>query len=105
MTCADVRNLKKESLPPEQFPARTQLPTFIGIGSMRCGSTWLYQVLKCHPDIAMSELKEVDFFFLYRMLRHDWRWYEALFHPNGTGELKPVRGEISPRYARLKQWQ
>jgi len=82
-----------------------RLPTFVGIGSMRCGSTWLYQVLKCHPDVAMSELKEVDFFFLYRMLRHDWRWYEALFKPNGTGEPKPVRGEISPRYARLKGWQ
>ena len=38
-------------------------PTFVGIGSMRCGSTWLYQVLQCHPDIRMGNLKEVDFFF------------------------------------------
>jgi hypothetical protein len=72
---------------------------------MRCGSTWLYEVLKCHPDVRMSDLKEVDFFFLNRMRRHDLDWYEALFEPEDGGEVKPVRGEISPRYARLKAWQ
>src|SRR6476661_10133337 len=81
------------------------LPTFVGIGSMRCGSTWLYQVLRCHPDIAVSKLKEVDFFFMYRMLHHDWQWYESLFHDEDREKAKPVRGEISPRYARLKAWQ
>jgi len=72
---------------------------------MRCGSTWLYQVLKCHPDIQMSELKEVDFFFLDRMLQHDFNWYEGLFGPSRGNSFKPIRGEISPRYARLKAWQ
>lgn len=24
-------------------------PTFLGIGLIRCGSTWLYKVLKCQP--------------------------------------------------------
>lgn len=71
---------------------------------MRCGSTWLYQVLQCHPDIRMGDLKEVDFFFLPRMLHHDLDWYEALFAPQQDG-VKPIRGEISPRYARLKAWQ
>jgi Sulfotransferase family len=80
-------------------------PTFLGIGSMRCGSTWLYDVLKCHPEICVSEDKEVDFFFLPRMQRHDFEWYEALFETENGSELKPVRGEISPRYARLKTWQ
>src|SRR5437879_9455796 len=37
-------------------------PTFVGIGSLRCGSTWLYQVLKCHPDIRLSDRKEMNFF-------------------------------------------
>ena len=71
---------------------------------MRCGSTWLYQVLQCHPDIRMGDLKEVDFFFFRRMLQHDLQWYKTLF-ASREGEEKPVRGEISPRYARLKQWQ
>jgi hypothetical protein len=80
-------------------------PTFLGIGSMRCGSTWLYEVLKQHPDIQVSDFKEVDFFFLRRMLQHDWAWYEALFESDKGGEPKPVRGEISPRYIRLREWQ
>jgi hypothetical protein len=79
-------------------------PTFVGIGSMRCGSTWLYEVLKCHPDIQMSHCKEMDFFFMPQMLEHDLAWYAAHFKPENGGEPKPVRGEISPRYARLKAW-
>ena len=79
------------------------LPTFLGIGSMRCGSTWLYEVLKLHPDIRMSDCKEMDFFFMPQMLQHDLRWYEAHFKPNNGP--KSIRGEISPRYARLKGWQ
>ena len=72
---------------------------------MRCGSTWLYQVLKLHPDVQMSHRKEMDFFFLPQMLQHDLNWYEAHFQPNNGSEPKPIRGEISPRYARLKAWQ
>jgi len=81
------------------------LPTFLGIGSMRCGSTWLYEVLKLHPRIRMSDCKEMDFFFMPQMLQYDLGWYEAHFKPNNGSEPKLVRGEISPRYARLKAWQ
>jgi hypothetical protein len=85
--------------------ARSWMPTFLGIGSMRCGSTWLYEVLKLHPDIGMSDCKEMDFFFMPQMLQYDLGWYAAHFKPNNGSEPKPVRGEISPRYARLKAWQ
>jgi Sulfotransferase family len=80
-------------------------PTFLGIGSLRCGSTWLYQVLKSHPDIRLSDRKEMYFFFNREMLQHDLDWYEAHFAPADGGEPKPVRGEISPGYGRLKAWQ
>ena len=72
---------------------------------MRCGSTWLYEVLKCHPDIRLSDTKEMDFFFMRQMLQHDLNWYEAHFKPNDGSRPRPVRGEISPLYARLKAWQ
>ena len=85
--------------------AKSCLPTFLGIGSMRCGSTWLYEVLKLHPDIRMSDCKEMDFFFMPQMLQYDLRWYEAHFKPDKGSQPKPIRGEISPRYARLKAWQ
>jgi Sulfotransferase family len=72
---------------------------------MRCGSTWLHSVLKHHSDVQVSEIKEVDFFFMKRMMRHDLSWYEDLFKSRDGDRLKPVRGEISPGYARLKSWQ
>ena len=80
-------------------------PTFLGIGSLRCGSTWLYRVLKDHPDIRLSDRKEMCFFFMRDMLRHDLDWYEAHFEAANGDEPKPVRGEVSPEYARLKAWQ
>jgi Sulfotransferase family len=62
-------------------------------------------VLKCHPDIRLSDRKEMCFFFMSEMLQHDLDWYEAHFEPENGDEPKPVRGEISPVYARLKAWQ
>jgi hypothetical protein len=47
----------------------------------------------------------MDFFFMRQMLRYDLDWYEAHFEPEDGGELRLVRGEISPLYARLKTWQ
>ena len=80
-------------------------PTFLGIGSLRCGSTWLYQVLKCHPDIRLSDRKEMGYFFMSEMLQHDLEWYAAHFAPKNGDEPKRVRGEISPVYARLEAWK
>ena len=45
------------------------------------------------------------FFFFRDMLRHDLDWYEAHFAPDDGDKPKPVRGEISPEYTRLKAWQ
>jgi hypothetical protein len=84
---------------------RSLFPTFLGIGSMRCGSTWLYQALKCHPDIRLSDAKELDFFFMPKMLKRDLNWYVSRFQPRDGEQWKRVRGEISPLYARLKRWQ
>ena len=35
---------------------------FIGIGAQRCGTTWLSQYLREHPEVGFSPLKEVRFF-------------------------------------------
>src|SRR4030095_8509869 len=93
------------TVPHAREKGNSSMPTFLGIGSMRCGSTWLCEVLRCHPDVRIGDRKEMDYFFMPRMLRHDLNWYEAHFDPAGGEEAKPVRGEISPRYARLKTWQ
>jgi Sulfotransferase family len=88
----------------KRYALQSLRPTFLGIGSMRCGSTWLYEVLKCHPDVQMSSAKEMDFFFMPQMLQYDFDWYTAHFKPANGDEPKAIRGEISPRYARLKPW-
>jgi hypothetical protein len=101
-----VRTFKSEETRSRQRNSAPKcLPTFLGIGSLRCGSTWLYEVLKCHPDIRLSDRKEMNFFFMREMLRHDLEWYEAHFQSEDGLEPKPVRGEISPVYGRLKAWQ
>jgi sulfotransferase family protein len=72
---------------------------------MRCGSTWLYEVLRHHPDVQLAKCKEMDFFFMRKMLQHDLAWYEAHFKRTDDAAPKRIRGEISPLYARLKGWQ
>jgi hypothetical protein len=53
----------------------------------------------------VSDRKEMNFFFLGEMLRHDLDWYETHFESENGSKPKPVRGEISPLYCRLKAWQ
>ena len=38
------------------------LPDFIGIGSQRCGTSWLYRRLGEHPDLWLPPIKEIHFF-------------------------------------------
>src|SRR6266513_3649650 len=92
-------------MPSDLQPYMNCRPTFVGIGSMRCGSTWLYEVLKCHPEIQMSDSKEMAFFCMPQMLELGFGWYAAHFSAGNGSEPKPVRGEITPRYARMKAWQ
>lgn len=38
------------------------LVDFIGIGAPKCGSTWLFHALGQHPQVCLSEPKEVNYF-------------------------------------------
>lgn len=68
-------------------------PNFIGIGVQKCASTWLYRILEDHPDVFVSEPKELDFFSCHFV--RGYQWYLEHFK-NGIG-YKAV-GEISPSY-------
>lgn len=89
--------------------ARTDLgllPNLIVIGAMKCGTTALHRYLDLHPDVAMSEPKELNFFIGPERLAEgceppawlagNWHrgleWYARQFRP------APVRGEASPGY-------
>ncbi len=70
------------------------LPTFIGIGAPKSGTTWLYRCLREHPDIFMSPVKETRFFDYGTI---DGRMPEYRAHFAGS-ESYPARGEFSTRY-------
>ncbi len=88
-------------------PRSGVLPNLIIIGAMKCGTTALHRYLDLHPDVAMSEPKELNFFCGpdrqngVQNERAAWsagnwhrgvEWYAAQFRP------APVRGEASPGY-------
>jgi hypothetical protein len=73
------------------------LPTFIGIGVPRGGTTWLHTWLASHPDVFMpTHRKEIRFFD--RHYDKGVSWYEDFFRPaEESGRFQAI-GEISPQY-------
>jgi hypothetical protein len=73
------------------------LPTFLGIGVPRAGTTWLHALLAGHPDVCLPvQRKEVRFFD--RHYRLGLPWYETFFRSQSDGRTYKAIGEISPQY-------
>lgn len=73
------------------------LPTFLGIGVQRGGSTWLHTLLDSHPDVYMpTRRKEIRFFDRY--YDHGLGWYEDFFSAPEEARRYKAIGEISPEY-------
>lgn len=73
------------------------LPTFLGIGVPRGGTTWLHTWLASHPDVCMpTHRKEIRFFD--RHYEQGLAWYEAFFCPTDEADRYRAIGEISPQY-------
>jgi hypothetical protein len=70
------------------------LPNFLYIGPGKSGSTWLHEVLICHPEIYFTEAKDLYFFSRYYDRGLDW--YSAQFRA-ARPEHKII-GEASPNY-------
>jgi hypothetical protein len=72
------------------------LPTFLGIGVPRAGTTWLHTLLAGHPEVCLpTQRKEVRFFD--RHYDRGLEWYETFFCPQDGHGSRAV-GEISPQY-------
>lgn len=72
------------------------LPTFIGIGAPKAGTTWLYQLLDSHPDVCMSQnRKEVHYFD--RHFERGPGWYERFFAVE-PGRRPGALGEFTTHY-------
>ena len=68
------------------------LPNFLIIGTQKAATTWLARCLGEHPDVFMSEPKELYFF---THLEKGLNWYKAHFN-ECSGEA--AVGEASPGY-------
>jgi sulfotransferase family protein len=73
------------------------LPTFLGIGVPRAGTTWLHTLLSSHPQAYLpTRRKEVRFFD--RHFGEGLEWYGEFFGPPEALEGCRAIGEISPQY-------
>jgi len=73
------------------------LPTFVGIGVTRGGTTWLHTLLSGHADVFMpTRRKEIRFFD--RNYDQGLAWYESFFCPPAEADRYAAIGEISPQY-------
>jgi Sulfotransferase domain len=70
-------------------------PTFLIIGSAKCGTTALASILEAHPDCCMSRPKEVYFFNNDSNYEKGWEWYRQVFTHHSN---EPVVGEATPHY-------
>src|SRR5215510_10013523 len=72
----------------------TRLPTFLHIGPGKSGSSWLHETLARHPEVYLSEAKDLYFFSRYYDRGLDW--YRKQFRSAGPGHR--VVGEVCPDY-------
>jgi Sulfotransferase domain len=80
---------RRSAAPPQQRPA---LPNLLIIGAAKSGTTSLHHYLSLHPEIFMSEIKELKFF-------HDPRCLDRLdLYATFFTRDAPVRGESTTTY-------
>ncbi len=76
------------------------LPDFIIIGAMKCGTTSLHKYLSLHPQISVSRKKELNFFIKERNWDRGLEWYKSHF-----SEKNQIQGESSPNYTDYSYWK
>ena len=74
----------------------TRLPNFLHLGPGKSGSSWLHETLALHPEVYLSEAKDLYFFSRYYDRGVDW--YRKQFRP--ARPLAPRRRRGLPRLSR-----
>jgi hypothetical protein len=99
-TTASARPASRQIPVPECPPGwQTGPPDFVGVGAHRSGTTWMYQMLVAHPDVAVppERQKEIHFFEVFwegGFTEQEVARYHSYF-PRPAGKLV---GEWTPRY-------
>lgn len=79
---------------PAAHKATAQDITFLMVGCQRCGSTWLYEALKEHPEIFLPAEKQTHFFD--ESYGNGMAWY--LDHFDGIRTSHKAVGEVATSY-------
>lgn len=69
------------------------LPTWLGIGAMKAGTTSLHALMKAHPGVAVPPHRKEVMFFDHQFHK-GLEWYAEQFANAGPG----APGEITPNY-------
>lgn len=69
------------------------LPNFLGIGTQRGATTWIYNCLKEHPEIFVPKIKEISFFDLH--YNKGLSFYSSFF---SDAKGYKLIGEYTPNY-------
>lgn len=72
------------------------LPNFICVGAQKAGSSSLYKLLKSHPELHVSEQKEIHYYNIEENYEKGLAYYERFFK-EGYGNQKLI-GEFTPDY-------
>jgi hypothetical protein len=68
-------------------------PTFLYVGASKSGSSWIYEILRDHPEVFVPIAKDLQFFNLY--FDHGFDWYLSFFR---KGRSSQAIGEVSHSY-------
>ena len=68
-------------------------PTFLYVGGSKCGSSWLFEILREHPDVFVPVAKDIKYYDVHKDRPVDW--YLEFFA--GAGSAKAV-GELTHDY-------
>jgi len=70
-------------------------PNFLVIGAQKCGTTWLSEMLRQHPDVYTPGRKELHFFDRRENYERGIEWYRTHF---GGATTERAIGECTPNY-------
>jgi hypothetical protein len=72
----------------------TRKPNFLYIGPNKAASTWIYEALRCHPEVYVPEAKDLHYFDIYYDKGPDWYFG----HFKGATDAHKMVGDISHDY-------
>ena len=91
---------KLQNLAPNAYnifckPKSPELPDFLVIGAQKAATSWIFIMLKHHPDVFLAHPKELHYFDQHK--NKNILWYSYFFR-NSAGKVK---GEATPNYLSL----